>query len=48
MRNNDYAKQLNHADNTLKVRLNQVDTGRREIAALNEENNNLDQANSRL
>ena len=48
MRNNDTAKQLNHAENTLKTRMNQVDVGRREIAHLNEENNNLDLANGRL
>ena len=29
LRNNDYAKQLNHAENTLKTRINQVEIGRR-------------------
>ena len=36
MKNNDTVKLLGQAENTLRVRNNQVEEGRREIAALNE------------
>jgi len=34
MRNNDLAKVLNQAENTLRLRVNQVDEGSKEIAGL--------------
>lgn len=47
MRNNETTKLLGQAENTLRIRVNQVDEGRREVAALNEENENLGRANQR-
>lgn len=47
MKNNDTVKVLGQAENTLRVRNHQVDEGRKEIAALNEENENLSNGNRR-
>jgi septal ring factor EnvC (AmiA/AmiB activator) len=38
MRNNDLAKVLNQAENTHRLRVNQVDEGNKEVAALSTEN----------
>ena len=48
MRNNDLNKYIKQAENTLKVRMNQVEEGRGEIAALKAENDSLDRINSQL
>jgi len=34
MRNNDLTKMLNQAENTYRLRINQVDEGKKEIAGL--------------
>lgn len=47
MKNNDTTKVLGQAENTLRVRNHQVDEGRKEIAALNEENEHLSNGNRR-
>lgn len=38
MKNNDTTKLLGQAENTLRLRIHQVEEGRNEIAALTEEN----------
>lgn len=38
MRNNDLFKVLNQAENTLRLRVNQVDEGNKEVAGLQGEN----------
>lgn len=38
MRNNDLAKALNQAENTYRLRVNQVDEGNKEVAGLAGEN----------
>ena len=48
MKNNDLVKMLGQAENTLKVRINQIEEGKGEIAALRAENGSLDEVNNRL
>ena len=38
LKNNDTVKLLNHAQNTLRVRIKELEEGKKEIAALNNEN----------
>ncbi len=38
MKNNDLAKNIGQAENVLRVRVNQVDEGRKEVAMLQGEN----------
>lgn len=48
MRNNDLTKTLNQAENTLRLRVNQVDEGNKELAGLTAENEKLGSMNSGL
>lgn len=48
MRNNDLTKVLNQAENTLRLRVNQVDEGNKEIAGLAGENGKLGNVNGGL
>lgn len=48
MRNNDLQKTLNQADNTLRLRVNQVDEGNKEVAGLAGENDKLGKLNGGL
>ena len=48
MKNNDLTKMLSQAEHTLKVRINQSEEGRREVAALSGETENLNNVNRRL
>ncbi|MCB0370821.1 MAG: hypothetical protein KDD45_15715 [Bdellovibrionales bacterium] len=48
MRNNDLAKALNQAENTLRLRVNQVDEGNKEVAGLASENEKLAKLNGNL
>lgn len=48
MKNNDLAKNISQAENVLRVRVNQVDEGRREVATLQGENQGLNKVNLRL
>jgi hypothetical protein len=48
MKNNDLAKNIGQAENVLRVRINQVDEGRKEVATLQGENEGLNKVNARL
>jgi hypothetical protein len=48
MRNNDLQKALNQADNTHRLRVNQVDEGNKEVSGLRAENDKLGQLNGGL
>ena len=48
MKNNDTIKLISQADHTLKVRINQSEEGRREVAALTAQTENLNAVNRRL
>lgn len=48
MRNNDLAKALNQAENTHRLRVNQVDEGNKEVAGLAAENDKLGKLNGSL
>ena len=48
MRNNDLTKALNQAENTHRLRVNQVDEGNKEVAGLAAENQKLGQLNGNL
>ena len=48
MKNNDTIKLISQAEHTLKVRINQSEEGRREVAALTAETENLNAVNRRL
>ena len=48
MRNNDLQKALNQAENTHRLRVNQVDEGNKEVAGLRAENDKLGQLNGGL
>lgn len=48
MRNNDLAKALNQAENTHRLRVNQVDEGNKEVAGLAAENDKIGKLNGNL
>ena len=48
MRNNDLQKALNQAENTHRLRVNQVDEGNKEVAGLAAENEKLAKMNGGL
>ena len=48
MRNNDLTKVLNQAENTHRLRINQVDEGRKEVTGLAGENQKLGKLNGNL
>lgn len=48
MRNNDLAKALHQAENTHRLRVNQVDEGNKEVAGLSAENDKLSKLNGTL
>lgn len=48
MRNNDLTKALNQAENTLRLRVNQVDEGNKELSGLTAENGKLGGLNGSL
>jgi chromosome segregation ATPase len=48
MRNNDLTKVLNQAENTYRLRINQVDEGNKEISGLAGENDKLGSMNGNL
>lgn len=48
MRNNDLSKALNQAENTHRLRINQVDEGNKEVTGLSAENDKLSKLNGTL
>lgn len=48
MRNNDLTKAVSHAENTLRLRVNQVDEGNKEVSGLASENEKLGNLNGNL
>ena len=48
MKNNEMAKILGQAENTLRIRASQVEDGRWEAKAMKNENNNINEINNRL
>lgn len=48
MKNNETTKQIAQAENIQRVRINQVEEGRREVAKLHGENEGLNKVNSQL